>query len=48
LARNYISQHRFKETLNLPNGISHIGEGKKKLHKNFVDVQMELEIIGSG
>ena len=42
LARNYISQHRFKEALELANKASAIGEGKKETQKLLFDVQMEL------
>jgi hypothetical protein len=42
LARNYISQHRFKEALELANKAYAIGEGKKESQKLLFDVQMEL------
>lgn len=42
LARNYISQHRFKEALNLANKALAIGEGRKETQKLLFDVQMEL------
>jgi lipoprotein NlpI len=42
LARNYISQHRFKEALTLANKAFVIGEGKKETQKLLFDVQMEL------
>ena len=42
LARNYISQHRFKEALELANKAKAIGEGIKETHKLLFDVQMEL------
>ena len=42
LARNYISQHRFKEALSLANKALAIGEGKKETQKLLFDVQMEL------
>ena len=42
LARNYISQHRFKEALTLANKALVIGEGKKETQKLLFDVQMEL------
>lgn len=42
LARNYISQHRFKEALILANKALAIGEGKKETQKLLFDVQMEL------
>ena len=42
LARNYISQHRFKEALELAKKAEAIGEGKKETQKLFFDVQMEL------
>ena len=42
LARNYISQHRFKEALELVNKAKAIGEGMKETHKILFDVQMEL------
>lgn len=42
LARNYISQHRFKEALTLANKALMIGEGKKETQKLLFDVQMEL------
>ena len=42
LARNYISQHRFKEALELANKAKAIGEGMKETNKLLFDVQMEL------
>jgi tetratricopeptide (TPR) repeat protein len=42
LARNYISQHRFKEALELANKALAIGEGKNETQKLLFDVQMEL------
>ena len=42
LARNYISQHRFKEALVLANKAKDIGEGMEETHKLLFDVQMEL------
>jgi tetratricopeptide (TPR) repeat protein len=42
LARNYISQHRFKEALVLANKALVIGEGRKETQKLLFDVQMEL------
>jgi tetratricopeptide (TPR) repeat protein len=42
LARNYISQHRFKEALVLANKALAIGEGLKETQKLLFDVQMEL------
>jgi tetratricopeptide (TPR) repeat protein len=42
LARNYISQHRFKEALNLANKALAIGEARKETQKLLFDVQMEL------
>lgn len=42
LARNYISQHRFKEALILANKALAIGEGKKETQKLLFDIQMEL------
>ena len=42
LARNYISQHRFKEALNLAHKALAIGEGRKETQKLLFDVQMEL------
>ncbi|CAN1512987.1 NrfG FOG, TPR repeat [Flavobacteriaceae bacterium] len=42
LARNYISQHRFKEALNLANKAFVIGEGRKETQKLLFDVQMEV------
>jgi len=42
LARNYISQHRFKEALALANKALAIGEGKKETQKLLFDVNMEL------
>ncbi len=42
LARNYISQHRFKEALVLANKALAIGEGLRETQKLLFDVQMEL------
>ncbi len=42
LARNYISQHKFKEALALAQKAEAIGEGLKETHKLLFDVQMEL------
>lgn len=42
LARNYISQHRFKEALVLANKALAIGEGKRETQKLLFDIQMEL------
>ena len=42
LARNYISQHRFKEALALANKAKTIGESIKETDKLLFDVQMEL------
>ena len=42
LARNYISQHRFKEALVLANKAKAIGEGMNETNKLLFDVQMEL------
>ena len=42
LARNYISQHRFKEALVLTNKALTIGEGMKETQKLLFDVNMEL------
>lgn len=42
LARNYISQHRFKEALALANKALAIGEGMKETQKLLFDVNMEL------
>lgn len=42
LARNYISQHRFRESLALANKALAIGEGLKETQKLLFDVQMEL------
>jgi len=42
LARNYISQHRFKEALNLANKALAIGEGQRETKKLLFDVQMEV------
>lgn len=42
LARNYISQHRFKEALILANKALAIGEGMKETQKLLFDVNMEL------
>lgn len=42
LARNYISQHRFREALVLANKALAIGEGMKETQKLLFDVNMEL------
>lgn len=42
LAKNYISQHRFKEALVLANKALTIGEGRVETQKLLFDVQMEL------
>lgn len=42
LARNYISQHRFKEALVLANKALVIGEGRKETQKLLFDVQLQL------
>lgn len=42
LARNYISQHRFRESLDLLKKAMALGEGKTATKKMFFDVQMEL------
>ncbi len=42
LARNYISQHRFKEALSLLNSAEEIGEKINGTHKMLFDVHMEL------
>jgi tetratricopeptide (TPR) repeat protein len=42
LARNYISQHKFREALELANKAKAIGEGLKETEKLLFDVQMEL------
>lgn len=42
LARNYISQHRFKESLDLLNTAEAIGEKINGTHKMLFDVHMEL------
>jgi len=42
LGRNYISQHRFKEALDLANKALAIGEGMKETQKLLFDVNMEL------
>lgn len=42
LARNYITQHRFKEALKLANKALKIGDGLKETHELLFDVQMEL------
>jgi predicted Zn-dependent protease len=42
LARNYISQHKFREALALAQKAEVIGEGLKETHKLLFDVQMEL------
>jgi tetratricopeptide (TPR) repeat protein len=42
LARNYISQHRFRESLELLEKADSLGEGKSATAKMLFDVQMEL------
>ncbi|MFD2586993.1 CDC27 family protein [Croceitalea marina] len=42
LARNYISQHRFKEALTLAEEASNIGGGKTETQSLLFDVHMEL------
>jgi tetratricopeptide (TPR) repeat protein len=42
LARNYITQHRFKEALALANKALAIGEGMKETQKLLFDINMEL------
>lgn len=42
LARNYISQHRFKEALVLANKALVVGEGMKETQKLLFDLNMEL------
>ena len=42
LARNYISQHRFREALVLANKALVIGEGMKETQKLLFDINMEL------
>lgn len=42
LARNYISQHRFKESLELLQRAETIGEGLKSTQKMLFDVHLEL------
>lgn len=42
LARNYITQHRFKEALVLANKALAIGEGMKETQKLLFDINMEL------
>lgn len=42
LSKNYISQHRFKEALELANKAKAICEGIKETNKLLFDVQMEL------
>lgn len=42
LARNYISQHRFKESLELLQKAEAIGEGLKSTQKMLFDVHLEL------
>jgi tetratricopeptide (TPR) repeat protein len=42
LARNYISQHRFNEALNLAYKALAIGEARKETQKLLFDVQMEV------
>ncbi|HEY9186063.1 MAG TPA: cell surface protein [Salegentibacter sp.] len=46
LARNYISQHRFRESLNLLNAAEAIGENINDTHKMLFDVYMELGNYG--
>ena len=46
LARNYISQHRFKEALDLAERATALGGGKKKSHALLFDVHMELGNYG--
>lgn len=42
LARNYISQHRFRESLELLEKAEALGDGKTATNKMLFDVQMEL------
>lgn len=42
LARNYISQHRFKEALDLAERATALGGGKKESHALLFDVHLEL------
>ena len=42
LARNYISQHRFKEALQLADSAATIGGDKNETHSLYFDVHMEL------
>ncbi len=42
LARNYISQHRFREALQLADSAAAIGGGKTETQSLFFDVHMEL------
>ncbi len=42
LARNYISQHRFKEALQLTDSADIIGSGKHETHELYFDLHMEL------
>ena len=42
LARNYISQHRFKEALQLADSADAIGSGKQQTQALYFDVHMEL------
>ncbi|WP_299063989.1 tetratricopeptide repeat protein [uncultured Polaribacter sp.] len=42
LARNYISQHRFKEALNLLTKATYIGENLEQTHFMLIDVYLEL------
>lgn len=42
LARNYITQHRFKEALKLTEKAFKIGEGMQETQKLFFDLHMEL------
>ena len=46
LARNYISQHRFKEALDLAERATALGGGKKESHALLFDVHMELGNYG--
>ncbi|MGO4919091.1 tetratricopeptide repeat protein [Maribacter spongiicola] len=42
LARNYISQHRFKEALQLADSAATIGGDKNEIHSLYFDLHMEL------
>jgi hypothetical protein len=42
LSRNYITQHRFKEALQVANKAFNIGEGMKETQKLLFDINMEL------